>query len=511
MIFAENNAAAGIPDLADFYPLHMVLDTAKPDYILAESILNAHPAAAMAVTKEGMTPLHLLVTTNEAPPLAFVEQLLAANPTAAAMNVHDIVPMRNGVILQDTRASESWSGEWVKQEWTPAKRAAERGLDAVAELLKDRERRRLQFSPPLRTVNTAEDVKKDSAVVSKNKPLQTPPTQPVTTTNAAAPRRFVLPQDSDKVLTKNAITEQQQQAKEAHPDAVLHFQSSSAQQQDREEAASESRTTFNAAGSDADDEKEARNNNHRRPVTAAAATDQPLRLNNFLTGNNSNNNDGDLPSNITRNVKTAGNASIRTPSSDDDNTPSKDKTTFSPSLLQVNNPDMREREQDRESSDGGGTRKKQPRAPPAGPIPASLLQAAETNAMRLSKAQYEFLKSGRAGNGSTTSGSSAGTKKSTTKISKQQLLLTKTTGQIPTTATVTEKKEKDKDSDGGGFFDTMSVASYDSNANGGSGTESGLITAPVRTKKAGGQQPLIRRGGPSAAVVPVVGDASEMV
>jgi hypothetical protein len=35
------------------------------------------------------------------------------------------------------------------------------------------------------------------------------------------------------------------------------------------------------------------------------------------------------------------------------------------------------------------------RAPPTGPIPTSLLQAAETNAMRLSKAQYEFLKGGK--------------------------------------------------------------------------------------------------------------------
>ena len=35
------------------------------------------------------------------------------------------------------------------------------------------------------------------------------------------------------------------------------------------------------------------------------------------------------------------------------------------------------------------------RAPPTGPIPNSILQAAESNAMRLSKAQYEFLKSGK--------------------------------------------------------------------------------------------------------------------
>jgi hypothetical protein len=102
----------------------------------------------------------------------------------------------------------------------------------------------------------------------------------------------------------------------------------------------------------------------------------------------------------------------------------------------------------------------QTRAPPAGPIPTSILQAAESNALRLSKAQYEFLKSG--------------------KINKKAIRSVATRprqqengGETSDTGDEGNRPQKGR---------SKPVVNYSSH---GSDSEDNLVTAPVKLKKSG--------------------------
>lgn len=65
--------------------------------------------------------------------MEFVTALLNANPQALVTSVLDIIPAMDGEALADP---ESWSGEWVEAYWSPLTRARDRGLTGLVSLFK---------------------------------------------------------------------------------------------------------------------------------------------------------------------------------------------------------------------------------------------------------------------------------------------------------------------------------------------------------------------------------------
>lgn len=133
-LLKECPIACSIQDGDGYYPLHMILDHPLPNYMLAEDILSYAPAAATAATNDQMLPLHLVLSINNNPSVPFLISLLRAYPRALDREVQDIVPAMGGEALAD---AESWSGEWVERAWRPIDRARERGFNDVVLFLEE--------------------------------------------------------------------------------------------------------------------------------------------------------------------------------------------------------------------------------------------------------------------------------------------------------------------------------------------------------------------------------------
>jgi hypothetical protein len=63
----------------------------------------------------------------------FVNALLNANPAALVTSVRDIIPAMDGEALADP---ESWSGEWIETQWSPLTRARDRGLNGLVKVFR---------------------------------------------------------------------------------------------------------------------------------------------------------------------------------------------------------------------------------------------------------------------------------------------------------------------------------------------------------------------------------------
>lgn len=77
-------------------PLHLLLDSAHPNYALAEHMLVLYPDAAKISNNDGLLPMHVLLSAAENPPLSFVRSLLQSNRECLGSWVTDIVPASTG-------------------------------------------------------------------------------------------------------------------------------------------------------------------------------------------------------------------------------------------------------------------------------------------------------------------------------------------------------------------------------------------------------------------------------
>ena len=77
-------------------PLHLMLDSAHPNYTLAEQMLALFPEAAKISNNDGLLPMHVLLSAAENPPLFFVRALLQSNRECLGSWVTDIVPASTG-------------------------------------------------------------------------------------------------------------------------------------------------------------------------------------------------------------------------------------------------------------------------------------------------------------------------------------------------------------------------------------------------------------------------------
>ena len=77
-------------------PLHLLLDSAHPNYALAEHMLVLYPDAAKVSNNDGLLPMHVLLSAAENPPLSFVRSLLQSNRECLGSWVTDIVPASTG-------------------------------------------------------------------------------------------------------------------------------------------------------------------------------------------------------------------------------------------------------------------------------------------------------------------------------------------------------------------------------------------------------------------------------
>lgn len=134
LLLSYSTTACSLPDQDGYYPLHLLLDHISPNYYLAEDMIQHYPLAASMPTNDGMLPLHLILSLHSEPPISFLATLLRANPAALETDVRDVVPAIGGEILADP---ESWSGEWVERSWKPIERARERGLNETANFLEE--------------------------------------------------------------------------------------------------------------------------------------------------------------------------------------------------------------------------------------------------------------------------------------------------------------------------------------------------------------------------------------
>eukprot|EP00981_Chlorochromonas_danica_P002362 scaffold453_cov187-Ochromonas_danica.AAC.32 len=134
LLLSHSTNACSLPDQDGYYPLHLLLDHVSPNYYLAEDMIQHYPQAASMPTNDGMLPLHLILSLHSEPPVSFLATLLRANPAALETDVRDVVPAIGGEILADP---ESWSGEWVERSWKPIERARERGLNETATFLEE--------------------------------------------------------------------------------------------------------------------------------------------------------------------------------------------------------------------------------------------------------------------------------------------------------------------------------------------------------------------------------------
>jgi hypothetical protein len=136
-------------DTDGYLPLHLVLDCASPDYATASTVLQAYPQACHYLSKEGMLPMHVLLASAVAPPLVFVKELLDTYPQCLFHSVSDIVPLQGWDAMSEKQGGsssasssnlsldmEAWSGEWQERKWTPLSRAVERGLTDIVALFK---------------------------------------------------------------------------------------------------------------------------------------------------------------------------------------------------------------------------------------------------------------------------------------------------------------------------------------------------------------------------------------
>lgn len=136
-------------DIDGYLPLHLVLDCASPEYETASTILQNYPQACHYLSKEGLLPMHVLLASAIAPPVAFVKELLETYPQCLFHSVSDIVPLHGWDSMSEKQGGSSsvsssalsldldaWSGEWQERKWTPLSRAVERGLNDIVTLFK---------------------------------------------------------------------------------------------------------------------------------------------------------------------------------------------------------------------------------------------------------------------------------------------------------------------------------------------------------------------------------------
>jgi hypothetical protein len=81
--------------------------------------------------------------------VTFVNALLNAHPQALVTSVRDIIPAMDGEALADP---ESWSGEWVETYWSPLTRARDRGLAGLVTLFRQFQQRHGIVDPTEKTV-----------------------------------------------------------------------------------------------------------------------------------------------------------------------------------------------------------------------------------------------------------------------------------------------------------------------------------------------------------------------
>eukprot|EP00597_Dinobryon_sp_UTEXLB2267_P000083 CAMPEP_0170057284 /NCGR_PEP_ID=MMETSP0019_2-20121128/349_1 /TAXON_ID=98059 /ORGANISM="Dinobryon sp., Strain UTEXLB2267" /LENGTH=701 /DNA_ID=CAMNT_0010261955 /DNA_START=484 /DNA_END=2589 /DNA_ORIENTATION=- len=134
-------------------PLHLLLDCRAPDVSLATRMLALYPTAAKMATRDGLLPLHIVLSANQYPSVDLVRQLLQLHPESLSCWVTDIVPAATGAGNPQGNSSgwdsfshngggnvrnsidlELWSGEWLERRWCPLLRAKERELVDLVQL-----------------------------------------------------------------------------------------------------------------------------------------------------------------------------------------------------------------------------------------------------------------------------------------------------------------------------------------------------------------------------------------
>ena len=122
--------AAKVADDEGYLPLHLALDCARPNPVIARMLLDHYPESAFHKSKDGLLPIHCIISSLN-PVIEVIELLLQIFPDSTESMAVDVIP------VDETADPELWEGEWVEKRWTPLSRAIDRGLDSIVMLFRD--------------------------------------------------------------------------------------------------------------------------------------------------------------------------------------------------------------------------------------------------------------------------------------------------------------------------------------------------------------------------------------
>jgi ankyrin repeat protein len=90
--------AAKVADDEGYLPLHLALDCARPNPVIAKMLLDHYPESAFHKSKDGLLPIHCIISSLN-PVIEVIELLLQIFPDSTESMAVDVIPGKFGTSL----------------------------------------------------------------------------------------------------------------------------------------------------------------------------------------------------------------------------------------------------------------------------------------------------------------------------------------------------------------------------------------------------------------------------
>ena len=87
--------AAKVADDEGYLPLHLALDCARPNPVIARMLLDHYPESAFHKSKDGLLPIHCIISSLN-PVIEVIELLLQIFPDSTESMAVDVIPVDMG-------------------------------------------------------------------------------------------------------------------------------------------------------------------------------------------------------------------------------------------------------------------------------------------------------------------------------------------------------------------------------------------------------------------------------
>lgn len=104
-MFALSFLLLSLSQVADdegYLPLHLALDCARPNPVIARMLLDHYPESAFHKSKDGLLPIHCIISSLN-PVIEVIELLLQIFPDSTESMAVDVIPGTKLVLLQWSR------------------------------------------------------------------------------------------------------------------------------------------------------------------------------------------------------------------------------------------------------------------------------------------------------------------------------------------------------------------------------------------------------------------------